>query len=128
VIRYNYVIDDNGGGHITRTTGCLGFPQSFLGEALATATANNRSRNVRVNNAELGIPLFRYFDGREPAVEIIGTGAGGALNNAQIVAIRRIDITLAVQTADPDPARGNTRQQLFYSTTVIPRNHAIIIP
>jgi prepilin-type N-terminal cleavage/methylation domain-containing protein len=123
VIRYNYVIDvdDAGGGHITRSTGCLGVPAPFLGEALATATANNRSRNVRVNNAELGISLFRYFD--NAAIEIVGAGTDGALTGTQIPNIRRIDITLAVETADADH-RG-TRQQLFYSTTVIPRNHAI---
>jgi len=118
IIRYNYVVDDNQTGHITRSTNC-GAPQPFLGGPIA----NPNIRNVRVNNDEQGIPIFRYFDG--VGTELLPSGSPASLSNAQISNIRMITITLAVQT-DLDIARSdNQRRQLFYSTSVIPRNHAI---
>jgi prepilin-type N-terminal cleavage/methylation domain-containing protein len=121
IITYNYVIDDVPTGHITRTTmrvvggGCTSSgAQPFLGGPIA----NPNLRNVRVNNDALSIPLFRYFDGQ-------GNELASPLDNTTIPQIRRITITLAVQT-DPDIAKpGNVSRQLFYSTSVIPRNHAI---
>ena len=61
------------------------------------------------------IPVFRYYDG---AGAIIPT----ASLPAAIPNIRRVEITLAVETEDADP---NTKQRrhLIYSTSVIPRNH-----
>jgi hypothetical protein len=64
------------------------------------------------------MPVFRYYDDTgnllRPNFEL----------PAAIPDIRRIQITLAIETEDIDP---NTRQRrkLIYSTSVIPRNHAI---
>jgi len=97
---------------ITRATNCGG-AQPFLG-----ATQGTQGRSVRVINNTLGIPVFRYFSGM--GVEIPAASLPGAIPN-----IRRIEITLAVETEDIDP---NTlqRRRMIYSTSVIPRNHAII--
>ena len=73
---------------------------------------------VRVINDTLNIPLFRYYDGA-------GAEITGANLPARIPDIRRIEITLAVETQEADRATGQ-RRQLIYSTSVIPRNHAII--
>ena len=128
IISYIYVngtrpgenIDDR---YITRATNC-GAPQPFLGDRIDSGNP----RNVRVNNLDLAIPLFRYFDGKGneliPGTASL-TGSARRLNNTTIPDIRRIVITLALQTAEEDPFRGG-RRQLFYSTSVIPRNHAII--
>jgi hypothetical protein len=132
VIRYNYVTagaaaDPNAERHITRTTNCDG-AQPFLGDTAAAMADDKLQRNVRVNNVDLvpAIPLFRYFDGQNreliPSPATL-TGTARRLNNTTIPDIRRIVITLAVETGDPD-IRG-VRRQLFYSTSVIPRNHAI---
>ena len=130
VIRYNYVsdADPEGERYITRATNC-GTPQPFLGDLITS----NRPRNVRVNNVDLNIPLFRYFDGSDneliPAPAPL-TGTARRLNDTTIPDIRRIVITLALQTealqtTEIDPLRKG-RRQLFYSTSIIPRNHAII--
>lgn len=102
-IRYEYVIAEQ---RITRRNGA-GAAQPFLGDD----PASGRPRVVRVINNNIGIPVFRYFD---------GTGA----ETANIPDIRRIDITLAVETDAIDPNTGQ-RRRLIYSTSVIPRNHAI---
>jgi len=96
---------------ITRETNCGG-AQAFLGEVPGT-----QGRSVRVINRTLNIPLFRYFNGM--GVEITASMPAGIPN------IRRIEITLAVETEDIDP---NTmgRRRMIYSTSVIPRNHAIL--
>ncbi len=73
---------------------------------------------VRVINDSLNIPLFRYYDGA--GSEIAAASLPGAIPN-----IRRIEITLAVETQNVDLMR-RERRQLIYSTSVIPRNHAII--
>ncbi len=83
-------------------------------------------RSVRVVNevngngvydAGIDLPVFRYFD---------TTGVEIPLANlpARIPEIRRIEITLAVETEDLDP---NTRQRrrMIYTTSVIPRNHGL---
>jgi hypothetical protein len=44
-------------------------------------------------------------------------------NPALIPDIRRIDITLVVDTEFVDP-NTNQRRRMIYSTSVIPRNHA----
>lgn len=97
----------------TRTTGGA---QSFLGAATGS------TRAVRVINGTAGsggtaIPLFRYYDGT--GTEILSAGLPAGIPN-----IRRIDITVAVETEDVDP-NTNQRRRLIYSTSVIPRNHAI---
>jgi prepilin-type N-terminal cleavage/methylation domain-containing protein len=108
VIRYNY---DTENQYITRETNC-GSDQPFLGDV------PTRTRAVRVINSTLNIPLFRYYDGT--GTEIYPTAA----NQAPIRNIRRIEITLAVETENVDP-NTNQRRRLIYSTSVIPRNHAI---
>ena len=107
---------------ITRETNCGG-EQPFLGRP-GTSTAG--PRNVRVINARLGInngvgnpAIFRYFDARNPATELYPD-----TDPTAIPRIRRIDITLAVETDEIDPST-RSRRQMIYTTSVIPRNHAI---
>jgi prepilin-type N-terminal cleavage/methylation domain-containing protein len=109
VIRYNY---DTANQYITRETDCGG-GQPFLGDR----PTSGHPRTVRVINDTLGIPVFRYYDGT--GAEILG-----AALPAGIPTIRRIAITLAVETEDVDP-NTNQRRKLIYSTSVIPRNHGI---
>ncbi|MEI6608234.1 MAG: prepilin-type N-terminal cleavage/methylation domain-containing protein [Deltaproteobacteria bacterium] len=109
VIRYNY---DTTNQYITRETNCGG-GQPFLGDT----AASGRPRTVRVINNTLGIPVFRYYNGT--GTEIASTGLPAGIPN-----IRRIDITLAVETEDVNANTGQ-RISLTYSTSVIPRNHAI---
>lgn len=113
IISYNY---DAGNLYITRETNCGG-AQPFLGD---TAASGN-TRNVRVINGDASIynpviPVFRYFDG--DGIEIFPTAA----NPAPIPNIRRIEITLAVETENPDLNNGQ-RKRMVYSTSVIVRNH-----
>jgi len=109
VIRYNY---DTANLMITRETNCGG-GQPFLGD---TAASGN-PRTTRVINNTLGIPVFRYYD--SVGTEIAATSLPALISN-----IRRIEIVLAVETEDIDPNTGQ-RRRLTYSTSVIPRNHAI---
>lgn len=110
VIAYVYDIPTN--QRITRSTNCGG-AQAFLGDVPGT-----QGRSVRVINNTLNIPMFRYFDGM--GVEIPAADLLAGIPN-----IRRVEITLAVETEDVDP---NTmqRRRMIYSTSVIPRNHAIL--
>lgn len=108
IIRYAY---DTVNQRITRSTNCGG-AQPFLGDVVA----NVNQRTVRVINNDLNIPVFRYFNGT-------GTEIPAASLPGSIPDIRRIDITLAVETEHVDP-NTNQRRRLIYSTSVIPRNHA----
>jgi prepilin-type N-terminal cleavage/methylation domain-containing protein len=124
VIRYNY---DRANRYITRETNCGG-GQPFLGDT----AASGRPRTVRVINETLGLPLFRYYNGTGACIlEAAENPTGNCVDNvdatrlpAGIPNIRRIDITLAVETENVDP-NTNLRRRLIYSTSVIPRNHAI---
>jgi prepilin-type N-terminal cleavage/methylation domain-containing protein len=112
IISYNY---DAGNLYITRETNCGG-AQPFLGD---TAASGN-TRTVRVINGNASIynpviPVFRYFDG--DGIEIFPTAAPASIPN-----IRRIEITLAVETENPDLNNGQ-RKRMVYSTSVIVRNH-----
>ncbi|MCG6533412.1 MAG: prepilin-type N-terminal cleavage/methylation domain-containing protein [Syntrophales bacterium LBB04] len=114
VIRYNY---DTANQYITRAVNC-GTADPFLG---ARATSNT-PRTVRVINNTAGtgntaIPVFRYYDCT--GTEIAATGLPAGIPN-----ICRIEVVLAVETEDIDPNTGQTRK-LIYSTSIIPRNHAI---
>ncbi len=109
VIRYNY---DTANQYITRETNCGG-GQPFLGDTVASG----RPRTVRVINNTLGIPVFRYYDGNGLEIDSAGLPAG-------IPNIRRIEIVLALETESIDDNTGQ-RRRLIYSTSVIPRNHAI---
>ena len=108
VIAYVY---DFANRRITRSTNCGG-AQPFLGEVAGT-----QGRSVRVINSEpaVNLPIFRYFDGQ--GVDITG-GLPGAIPN-----IRRIEIALALETENPDPA-SQQRQRMIYTNSVIIRNHA----
>ena len=109
VIRYNYNTTNQS---ITRATNCGG-AQPFLGASVA------RQKTVRVINDTLGIPVFRYYNGSGAEITVSGTDLGGLIQN-----VRRIEIVLAVETEDVDLNTGQ-RKRLIYSTSVIPRNHAI---
>jgi hypothetical protein len=75
-------------------------------------------KTVRVVNNDVAIPLFRYFDKA-------GTDITSSLPGA-IGQIRRIMITLVVDSENFDPSLGGSqRRRLIYSTSVIPRNHAV---
>lgn len=111
IIRYNY---DAVSRYITRSTQCGG-GMPFLGDSDANA-ATGIPKTVRVINNELNpvIPVFRYYNGS-------GTEIASPVT-ALMPDIRRIEITLAVETELVDP-NTNARRRMIYSTSVIPRNH-----
>ena len=120
IIRYNY---DTVNQHITRETSCGG-AYAFLGDQVGN------TRDVRVVNATAGaggvaIPVFKYYYYDSGGVEQ-ETVTGPGVNDlpAKIPDIRRIEITLVVDTEAIDPNLGK-RRRTFCSTSVIPRNHAI---
>jgi prepilin-type N-terminal cleavage/methylation domain-containing protein len=98
---------------------CSGTPasgglQSFLGGAAG------EGKTVRVVNADAGvaIPVFRYFNSAGTDITSSLPGATGQ--------IRRIEITLVVDSENVDPSlAGSQRRRMIYSTSVVPRNHAI---
>lgn len=107
VIRYVY---DVGNQRITRETNCGG-AQSFLGDTVVSGNP----REVRVVNGALGLPVFRYFNGQ--GVELINMPA-------DIPNIRRVEITLAVESEQVDQTTGS-RRQAIYSTSALVRNHVV---
>jgi len=107
IIQYNY---DTNNQYITRRTNC-GTPQPFLGAQTGNA------RDVRVANQSTGIPLFRYYDGD-------GTEIPVSQLPGDIPDIRRIEITIVVDTEEIDPTLGQ-RRRMIYSTSVVPRNHPV---
>jgi type II secretory pathway component PulJ len=116
IIAYNYDVANQ---RITRSTSCAS-AQSFLGTTIAsgdprTVLVVNDINNDGVYTEGTDIPVFRYYDGS--GVLIPPANLPAAIPN-----IRRIEITLAVQTEDVDP-NTNQRRSLIYSTSVIPRNH-----
>ncbi len=90
---------------------------------------SKRPRTVRVNNWNTEAPsqnivnghgnvaVLRYFDARNPANELYPDETAD-----DIPKIRRIDITLAAETDEVDPA-SRRRKQMIYSTSVLVRNH-----
>lgn len=113
IISYNYV-SAGADRLITRNTNCGG-AQPFLGDFVASGNP----RTVRVINADLGVPLFRYFDG-QGTLWAIDTATGA--NIAQIPNTRMIEITLAVETDEINPDTMQ-RRRMIYSTREILRNH-----
>jgi prepilin-type N-terminal cleavage/methylation domain-containing protein len=108
IITYTYS-NDTVNQYITRETNCGG-GQSFLG---ATA-ANETSKTVLVVNKSANIPVFRYYDGSGTEITAPVT--------TNIPNIRKVEITLVLDTAYSDPNSGG-RRRIIYSTSVIPRNH-----
>jgi hypothetical protein len=84
---------------------------------LGDIAGNPRTERVINSNLAVPIPVFRYFNG-------LGVEIPTASLPAEIPNIRRIQITLAVETEDVDP-NSHQRRRMTYSTSVIPRNHAI---
>jgi len=99
---------------IRRAVGCGKAPERILGGTVA----NQDTDTIVINDASM--PVFRYF--KDDDSEIIFNSDGS--NQNEIKDIRRIAITLHVQTKNVDP---NTKQrkQMFYSTNVIARNHVL---
>jgi hypothetical protein len=105
---------------ITRETNCGG-AQPFLGDSLASGNP----RTVRVINDVLtinngaGTPAaFRYYNGQN--IELFPTSA----DQSAIPDIRRIDITLGMETDEVAPDTMQ-RRRMIYSTTVLLRNHVL---
>jgi hypothetical protein len=130
IVRYEYftrAMNPVNNQYITRETTRCGSPRDaraalpFLGAGQGTG----KPRNVRVINDDLNIvngqqapAVFRYYNAIGPGVELFPD-----TNPAAIPNIRRIDITLAVETDEVDPA-SKTRKRMIYSTSVLVRNHA----
>jgi len=112
IIRYDY---DTANQRITRATSCES-AQSFLG---GTVAGQKTVRVINGGSNGLGIPIFRYYDGTGNEITVSGNDLGGRIPD-----IRRIEIVLAVETENND-ANTNQPRRLIYSTSVIPRNHAI---
>jgi len=106
-IEYVYDVQNE---RITKEADCGG-TVSFLGDVPGTP------KSVRVINNALNIPVFRYFDGLGNEIAAVNLPAG-------IANIRRIEIILAVETEEVAPDTMQ-RRRMIYSTSVIPRNHAI---
>jgi prepilin-type N-terminal cleavage/methylation domain-containing protein len=85
--------------------------QPFLGDAVGSP------RSVRVVNNALNLPVFRYFDTAGAEIPVANLPA-------RIPEIRRIEITLAVETEEIDPS-SRQRRSMIYTTSVIPRNHGL---
>ena len=118
VITYNYVTAGTN-RYITRETQCGG-AQPFLGDTAASAAGQ---KTVRVINSDLNpvIPVFKYYNGsgRNISATVV-TNPTDLISG--IPAIRRIEITLAVETEGVD-LTDNARKRLIYSTSVVLRNH-----
>ncbi len=121
IISYSYNIANN---YITRETiGCASGTRTTSGAQpfLGDTTANEALKTVLVVNDEAGVPLFRYYNGS--STDISATVVSSPTDNVLgIPAIRRIEITLVVDTVNNDPNTGVPRR-IVYSTSVIPRNH-----
>ena len=107
VIRYEY-INTGDNRYITRSTNG-GPAQAFLGAAAKSPA----TQTVRVVNGDT--PIFQYYDGSNR--RIVADLAANLPN------IRRVEITLVVETDEISPDSGQ-RRQMTYTTSVIPRNHA----
>jgi type II secretory pathway pseudopilin PulG len=105
IIRYNFVQTGND-RYITRETNCGG-AQPFLGDIIASG----RPRTVRVINADadVNVPVFRYFDGQ--GVELLGAGRNCLPGCTADIRMR--EITLAVETDQIDPSTGLTRRMIY---------------
>jgi prepilin-type N-terminal cleavage/methylation domain-containing protein len=110
------------GQSVVRNTNCGG-DETFLGANPLLPAGTN---TVRVINGALGInngnglpAIFRYYNGRQPAQELFPD-----TTPTDVVNIRRIDITLGVETEERDPST-HQRRRMIYSTSVLVRNHVL---
>jgi prepilin-type N-terminal cleavage/methylation domain-containing protein len=119
ILRYAY---DGINQFIKRNSNCQG-EQAFLGDNPGSGVP----RTVRVINDANGngvydegtdIPVFTYFDGAGNQIPFSSLPVN-------IPNIRRIDLTLQVETDEITPDTGQ-RRKMIYSTSVIVRNHATI--
>ena len=110
IIRYNFV-QAAGDSYITRETNCGG-AQPFLGDTIASG----RPRTVRIINADadVNVPVFRYFDGQ--GAELLACLPGCTPN------IRMVEITLAVETDEIDPSTGLTRRMIYKTRETVRNN------
>ena len=113
IIRYNFVQTGND-RYITRGTNC-GAAQPFLGDTIASG----RPRTVRIINADVLIPVFRYFNGQGNEIPVDGTANGIP---AQTPNIRMIEITLAIETDEIDPSTGQTRRMIYKTRETLRNN------
>ena len=124
VITYNYVTTGTN-RYITRSTQC-GNPQPFLGDTAASVAGQKTVNVINTPTTPITvlnpvIPVFRYYNG-------VGTDISATVvtNPTDLIlgipAIRRIEITLVVETEGAD-LTDNTRKRLIYSTSVILKNH-----
>jgi hypothetical protein len=120
IIRYEYLTGTSDLRITRETRSCIGgvYATSNAQPFLGAASGSGTPQVVHVINNSLNVALFRYFQG--DGTEIFPTTS----NTAPIPNIRRINITLCVETEDIDPAT-KQRRRLVYSTGVIPMNHAI---
>lgn len=123
VIRYNY-LSDAANQRITRETNCTGGAQPFLGSNVAGQKTVRVINDVNGNGTlDAGdIPIFRYY--RSDGTEIPVANFLNPANSPNVPDIARIEITLSVETEDV-AADTRQRRKMIYSTSVIPRNHAI---
>jgi len=114
IIRYEFVQTGND-RYITRETMCGG-AQPFLGDTIASG----RPRTTRIINADadVNVPIFRYFDGQ--GVELLG--AGRNCLPGCTADIRMIEIILAVETDEIDPSTGLTRRMIYKTRETIRNN------
>ena len=119
IVRYEYISGVSGQFIRRETANCENDRDSGGGlPFLGSSGSPKQPRTVRVVNDLRGVPVFQYFD---------AVGAGTPLNPgaklSDIPKIRRIDITLAVESAEVDPST-KLPKQMTYSTSVLVRNHA----
>ena len=122
IIRFGY---DPGSQSLTRETANCDQTRSASAAAhfLGDDPQSKRPRTVRVINNDLNLPVFRYYNGIGAGAELaIHCSAGNEASCTEISNIRRIDIILAVETDQMDPA-SKRRRQMIYSTSVLVRNH-----
>jgi len=117
VIKYVY---DSSNKEITRSTSCA-TPQPFLG----AANSNTDQKTVSVENNAAGIPVFRYFNASGTDITSTVVLLPTDLDRG-IPGIRRIQITLVVDTWSKDIG-STTPRRIIYSTSVIPRNHFALL-
>jgi prepilin-type N-terminal cleavage/methylation domain-containing protein len=118
IITYTY-LGNAANLRITRETNCGG-AQPFLGGPLADGSITTRVMNDINTNGSFDagdIPVFRYFNGS--GAEILPASLPTHISD-----IARIEIALVVETQDIDPDM-HQRRRMIYSTSVIPRNHAL---